>query len=336
MPKSQSPSRVKPEQMDAPVDHEVPAVADEPQADVVDGVDNPLGPEDDNGAVGDALLDRADAKKDPGSSTLCAVDEPGEDGRDPRRAPKNGNVAALQDSGAAVVPLRVTNCSVPKIAEGVHGLYHPISQSHGRPAYKRQEKARGFAAYIYFWDSRDGDELRGWWIGPSLGGQDVWVYHPDHHAERPPVSGWIAPHDGPVDLTMRVQPELQGALGMEGANGSEEDTIEERRWGYMQELQRDLDEVRREGEEQMKQMLELQLLMEQRRKKEEDILSRMRELIALVPRTALRARGFDGILASNAKNMDAAIARVGATPSSGSRQEPKSKRCAKTVTTKHQ
>lgn len=103
--------------------------------------------------------------------------------------------------------LRVSLCSDATVEAGVNGIYKILGYNHGRPMYKGGEEGDGYLAYLYFWDDRDGDDMCGWWIGPTLGGEDVWVYHEDKQAAVPPVSGWHAPHDGLIDLAMRVEPE---------------------------------------------------------------------------------------------------------------------------------
>eukprot|EP00913_Durusdinium_trenchii_P031696 g29682.t1 len=61
---------------------------------------------------------------------------------------------------------------------------------------------------IYFWDQQDTDGDCGWWIGPSIGGELVWAYHPSKAVAPPPVE-WSVPHDGPIDKTFSVAPAQQ-------------------------------------------------------------------------------------------------------------------------------
>ena len=37
---------------------------------------------------------------------------------------------------------------------------------------------------IYFWDDRDGPTFSGWWIGPKVGGDQVWS-HADNRQVQP-------------------------------------------------------------------------------------------------------------------------------------------------------
>ena len=66
------------------------------------------------------------------------------------------------------------------------GTYQQISYNHGKRVYKRDGPANG---YIYFWDARDGLHLEGWWLGPEVGGNDVWAHHPGD-SDDPPASGY--------------------------------------------------------------------------------------------------------------------------------------------------
>jgi len=103
--------------------------------------------------------------------------------------------------------VRVSGCSDPTTACGVHGDYEICGSNHDRPAFKSVDCGQGFESFIYFWDDRDGPDFSGWWIGPALGGQDVWVRHLGSPSDRwPPRSGWLAPHDGPLDPHMVVEP----------------------------------------------------------------------------------------------------------------------------------
>ncbi|CAE7946574.1 unnamed protein product, partial [Symbiodinium sp. KB8] len=48
----------------------------------------------------------------------------------------------------------------------------------------------------------------GWWFGRQLGGQQVWG-HCNSHAQTPPADNWKIPWDGPVEESLRVQPESE-------------------------------------------------------------------------------------------------------------------------------
>ncbi|CAK0909639.1 unnamed protein product, partial [Prorocentrum cordatum] len=107
-----------------------------------------------------------------------------------------------------VAALRVRGCAHFETAQAVHGDYEVCGRNHGRPAFRIGDidQGQGFDAFIYYWDDREGADFAGWWMGPRLGGEDVWVHHPGWPADRwPPRSGWCAPHDGPVDAVMVVE-----------------------------------------------------------------------------------------------------------------------------------
>ena len=80
------------------------------------------------------------------------------------------------------VPLIATGCRNNTISEIMKGTYFRCGTNHGRPVYKKmREKAQNgddLDVVIYFWDQQDTDGDCGWWIGPSIGGELVWAYHP--------------------------------------------------------------------------------------------------------------------------------------------------------------
>ena len=79
--------------------------------------------------------------------------------------------AKATSSGA---PLIVSSCASEKIAEIIAGTYHPSGSNHGKVVYRQERKpGRSVDVLIYFWDDRDGNELCGWWFGPSVGGDQV-------------------------------------------------------------------------------------------------------------------------------------------------------------------
>jgi len=120
--------------------------------------------------------------------------------------------------------LRVVHCSDDSVSAGVHGLYAHHSVNHGRPVFKRTTQYKGIDAFIYYWRDDEGDEFSGWWIAPSVGGEDVWVFHADAGSTVPPEAGWHAPHDGDVCKTMRVHIETPGS-GTKSAKGASADAI---------------------------------------------------------------------------------------------------------------
>merc|ERR1712151_802485 len=96
------------------------------------------------------------------------------------------------------------------ISEIIAGKYIAHSENHGKVVYKREDKSKGLEIFIYFWDDRDGDGLCGWWFGPSVGGEQVWAYHPSRTAAPPPASEWNVPHDGAIDPSFSVKAAKKG------------------------------------------------------------------------------------------------------------------------------
>merc|ERR1711879_11974 len=105
------------------------------------------------------------------------------------------------------VPLIVSACQDETITDTVKGTYFPHGTNHGKVVYKREA---GLDVLIYYWDERDGEELCGWWFGPSAGGEMVWAYHPSRKAATPPAAEWNVPHDGAIDPTFTVTPASKG------------------------------------------------------------------------------------------------------------------------------
>lgn len=84
-------------------------------------------------------------------------------------------------------------------------MYAVVAQNHQRPVFKRTQQAPGNVdVFLYFWDERDGESFSGWWFGPKVGGDQVWVYNPEK-AMVPPTAGWHVPYGGPQDPTLIVR-----------------------------------------------------------------------------------------------------------------------------------
>ena len=81
-----------------------------------------------------------------------------------------------------LVPLIASGCRNQTISDAVKGTYFRCGTNHGRPVYKKMretaQKGDDLDVLIYFWDQQDTDGDCGWWIGPSIGGELVWAYHP--------------------------------------------------------------------------------------------------------------------------------------------------------------
>merc|ERR1719188_2963771 len=89
--------------------------------------------------------------------------------------------------------------------------------NHGKPTYKKDSQVNGLTPIIYFYDDRDGPAASGWWLGPTVGGNEVWGFHPNTSAPAPPTTGWRVPHSGPVDPTFAIT--FQGGAGSPGGKG---------------------------------------------------------------------------------------------------------------------
>jgi len=98
---------------------------------------------------------------------------------------------------AGAATMQVTGCQDQKIGPMVRGSFRKVSENHQRPVYQRGQEA----VHVYFWDERDGDAFCGWWFGPSVGGDQVWAYHPNR-AMTPPTTGWYVPFGGEMDMTL--------------------------------------------------------------------------------------------------------------------------------------
>lgn len=228
-----------------------------------------------------------------GKERFSAQCEPGG-----QKAQEKVRSAAKAAGGGKTAALVVSGCSDSAVAGGVHGQYEVHGSNHGRHAFRSIDVGQGFESFIYYWDRRDGPDYEGWWIGPTLGGQDVWVRNPGTVADRwPPRTGWFAPHDGPLDTTMVVETTSAGKNVQSPAplppapavpaaapapppkRNDAADAAEAKRAAEMRKLEQSLESVRKEGEEQMRILVELQSSMQDRRGREERILQRMKTLV---------------------------------------------------------
>eukprot|EP00439_Symbiodinium_sp_Y106_P084410 s160_g25.t1 len=138
-------------------------------------------------------------------------------------APSGAAVEAVQEITAAGVAEEAevhVGCQevvgdIPRmtVRGGTHAVFSRIlqgsfmrngQQNHGRPVYVKENDSLN-GVFVYYWDTRDGESLSGWWFGPVVGGAAYWAYHPNSSAQTPPRSGWqIA--GGEVDPTMVLGP----------------------------------------------------------------------------------------------------------------------------------
>lgn len=91
------------------------------------------------------------------------------------------------------------------MADTIAGTYQPSSTNHGRGVYRRVEPQSDSRVLLYYWDDRDGEENRGWWFGPDVGGEEVWAHNVGAPGSAmPPVRGWVVLHSGAVDPGITV------------------------------------------------------------------------------------------------------------------------------------
>lgn len=155
--------------------------------------------------------------------------------------------------------LVVSGCADATISNIVKGAYRSDFMNHSKPVYKKYEKAKGLDVLIYFWDDRDGLELCGWWFGPSVGGDQVWAFHPSRTSTTPPASEWNIPNDGPIDPTFAITPRAK----LEEHSGDA--------------VRRQIESMKKERDQFAARMEEIQRRADERRRREEELKKRMRD-----------------------------------------------------------
>ena len=84
------------------------------------------------------------------------------------------------------------------------GLYHLAGTHQGKPIYKKDcSESPSGSVTLYNWTDMQDQAFNGWWLGPSVGGREVWAFCPGEDAE-PPEGGWRRTPDGVIDETMVV------------------------------------------------------------------------------------------------------------------------------------
>eukprot|EP00930_Biecheleria_cincta_P029902 TRINITY_DN20743_c0_g1_i1.p1 TRINITY_DN20743_c0_g1~~TRINITY_DN20743_c0_g1_i1.p1 ORF type:complete len:976 (-),score=267.71 TRINITY_DN20743_c0_g1_i1:31-2715(-) len=86
-----------------------------------------------------------------------------------------------------------------------------MGMNHGRKVYRKelppgQRENKALTVLLYFWDTRQGTELSGWWLGNSIGGSEVYAFNKES-SQLPPSSGWKLPWDSAETSTLRVESE---------------------------------------------------------------------------------------------------------------------------------
>ncbi|CAE8639056.1 unnamed protein product, partial [Polarella glacialis] len=102
------------------------------------------------------------------------------------------------------------------------GLFLRRGSNHGRSTYFQAESN----CWLYYWDTRDGPDFSGWWLGRRVGGAEVFGLAKTD-SMMPPDRGWQVPHDESVrrDVSLRVvgdDEELPDALADEEEEEREE------------------------------------------------------------------------------------------------------------------
>ncbi|CAK8987212.1 Carbon catabolite repressor protein 4 homolog 4 (CCR4 homolog 4) (Protein HESPERIN) (AtHESP) (AtHesperin), partial [Durusdinium trenchii] len=88
--------------------------------------------------------------------------------------------------------ITVSNCSDPRLGLTLEGQYARDGTNHNKAVYRRIEadpKGSHLPIKLYYWDDRDGKENQGWWFGPTVGGEEVWLHNP-RALHFPPADGW--------------------------------------------------------------------------------------------------------------------------------------------------
>jgi hypothetical protein len=88
--------------------------------------------------------------------------------------------------------IQVSGCQHATVGPIVRGGFVRAAGrgNHGKHVYMKDTHTNGLDVMIYFWDKRDGAAVSGWWIGPKIGGDQVWAYHASKTASSPPKTGW--------------------------------------------------------------------------------------------------------------------------------------------------
>eukprot|EP00927_Polykrikos_kofoidii_P001053 TRINITY_DN10385_c0_g1_i2.p1 TRINITY_DN10385_c0_g1~~TRINITY_DN10385_c0_g1_i2.p1 ORF type:complete len:564 (-),score=82.50 TRINITY_DN10385_c0_g1_i2:1053-2744(-) len=82
-----------------------------------------------------------------------------------------------------------------------NGPYRRVDgEHHGCPMYQHLDGS----FWVYYWDDRDGEMWRGWWIGPIVGSETVCGYSPGPAASAPPSEGWRSPWNDQPDSSLKV------------------------------------------------------------------------------------------------------------------------------------
>merc|ERR1712050_727430 len=97
------------------------------------------------------------------------------------------------------------------------GKYRLDGVCNGQPCYKKINGKAPERAFIYHWPDVLGGSSITWWIGPDVGGDEVWAGNEMPTIlgityRHPPGDGWRLPFDGGVreGLTVKSLCRLRG------------------------------------------------------------------------------------------------------------------------------
>jgi len=162
-----------------------------------------------------------------------------------------GAAPAAPAAAGETCNLDVIGCQNGTVGPIVRGNFVFLSESHGKPVFKKDQQVNGMDVMIYFWDERDGPSFCGWWFGPKVGGDQVWAYHPERAGRMPPTSGWKVPYDGPIDPTFAVNP-VAGGVKRDSTAGYDQ-AAKQQRTGYEQPNQQQLQQMTAQQQQQIYQ-----------------------------------------------------------------------------------
>lgn len=103
------------------------------------------------------------------------------------------------------------------------GTFIPFSMNHNRSVYKRVEPHSPDVVLLYYWDDRDGEAQSGWWFGPEVGGEEVWVHNSKSDgSSMPPENDWNILISDTVDPDFKVLPAGPSGPTPRGSAGKSE------------------------------------------------------------------------------------------------------------------
>lgn len=137
---------------------------------------------------------------------------------------------ALQHKDFTPAPLHVSACNNHKQAsEEMRGNYIAKGLHHGKPLYQKVcTDVSDVVVFLYFWDSRHGEQHHGWWFSPrKVGSREVLAYNSSQGPDdlTVPTFGWKVPWHGHIDQTLSIT--------MYKDSNARDDTEIELRWQFV-------------------------------------------------------------------------------------------------------